>query len=384
MMIGRLWNFAKRHKKKFFFGTVFCGGAYAAWQFLLPRLQDRLMQKLLRDLEKASAEDAAEAAEERRRQRFQHKQQVSDAHARRKLSALRARQNSSFDVEGCKLRVTQAKSKEQKLEAFTTLQVECLAKAASALLSLQLLLLLHRVGFNISGRELAEGSDAGAAGAEDSKADEDAHAVFLEALDHVQGQSFEKIASAVRTSMRNSMERANLAPTAAVTREALEKLFVDGCRGAAAELVGQSRGAALLLPDSLDDRAAKEHQAVAKRLLDEARDYLDSPQVVQVLQVCASEGAALLAAALAAELAAGAGVASGSGADAGPWPLAKFNGPLTKLAGCMLEDVAGDGAPAEEQAAPLGASLVQQFAKQPRVEELCRGLYFQGAPAAAS
>jgi len=391
-MIGRVWGFLKRHKKKFFFGTLAAGGAaYAAWQFLLPRVSNKILQRLLKEIAKESENATNEDAERRRRERFEHKQQVSDTHARRKLAALRSQQINCFKVEACNAKLKEGRTREEKLEAFTALSVECLAKAASALYMWFLLVLLHRVAFNIVGRELAEGPErAGANGEADGagEADDDgAHAAFLQALDHLQEAGCEQIGEAVRQAVQVCLERAKLAPTVAIDGEGLQKFLADCCREADSGLVGNARAGALLLPDSLDGRAAPEQRGEVKRLLDEARDYLDSPQFVQVFQASTAQGAKLLAEALVLDIA---GVAGGEG----PWPLAKFNPALIKLGGAMLEDApaaeaeaeaeveapaegAADAAPAVPSAG-IAAALARGFAQEPRVEELCNGLYFQG------
>jgi len=373
-MFGRLWNFAKRHKKKFIFSGIFAGGAYVAWRVLLPRLQEHLLQRLLKELAKEASGggDTEESAAEKRLARFEHKQKVSDGHARRKLAVLRAKQNSHFNEEACTARVRDAQGREAKLEAFLALQVECVAKAASALYMLHLTLILHRVGFNIVGRELAGGSESGnndgVASTEGAEADS-FHAAFLQCLDHLHEDGAAKIAEAIRKAVSICMDRAKLGPQSKVSREELEKLLIDSCREADSDLLEQSKGAALLLPDGLNDRAPAAQRAEVKRLLDEARDYLDSPQFVQVFQVLSSSGARRLAEVLQEE------IAGGAGAE-GPWAMAKFNGALTKTAGALLDD--------DEEVGELGgAAFVRRFSEEPKLRELCEGLYFQGGVAGA-
>lgn len=378
-------RFFKRHKRKFIFGTTVVGGGYAAWKFIAPRLQDRLIRRLMNELAKGSDQDAAEAAERRQRQNFEHKQGVSDSHARRKFVTLRAKHNESFQVETRMASLSKV-PKQEKLKAFKAMLIECLAKTVSALYMAHFLLLLHRVGFNVVGREVQQRLDAAdkdsqarekVTSGDEQLADSDgksapgvdeaveSHKLFLQLLDHFQDGCMDEISSVVRRIVGNCYDRANFEPNGGVTVDALEKFFTDCCKEVGSDLFGRSRGAALIFPDSLHSNIAAPHRDNVKLLLDEARDHVDSPHFNSVLQTAVEEGAGVVCAELGEQA-----TASGAGAE-GLLPLAKYSGLLTKLAGAMWEDDgAGEG---------LGASLVQKFSQHPRVEELCRGLFYATA-----
>jgi len=351
MVFGRVWNFVKRHKKKLIFSTIVVGGSYVAWNVLLPKLQDHLMNMMLAKL--AGGGDSAESMEAKRRERFEHKQQVADAHARKKLAALRAKQNANFREEACTARIKEAQGKEAKLEAFKAFQVECLAKAVSALYLLHLSLVLHRIGFNIAGRELGTASG-----------DDEAHAAFLQTLDNLEECSA-RIADAIRKVVRECIVETSVAPTTLVGQMTLEKLLTKASREANKELLAGSKASALLLPDEVNERPPKAQQKAVKRLLDEARDYLDSPQFLQVFEVATTRGATQMSRGLEQE------ITQAVGGD-GPWPMAKFFGPLTKLAGLCLDDSDGDYS---------AKDFSRRFAEEPRLAEFCEGLFFQDARA---
>mmetsp|Transcript_32938 Transcript_32938/g.94601 ORF Transcript_32938/g.94601 Transcript_32938/m.94601 type:complete len:361 (-) Transcript_32938:94-1176(-) len=358
MVLGRIWNFAKRHRKKLIFTTAIVGGAYITWNVVLPKLQERLMKKLLAELTQGAAGGQAGSTEEAQRKSFEHKQKVSDAYARRRLAALRAKQNTQFAEEACTARLKAAQGKEAKFEAFKAFQVECLAKAASAVYMFHLALLLHRVGFNIAGRELGVG------GIESQSDDKmDVHESFLQLLGHMEDSSA-RIADAIRKAVRDCVVEFGVEPTTPVGQKALEKLIVKSCREANKELLAESKGASLLLPDNLDETVAQADRPGVKRLLDEARDYLDSPHFLQVFEVAAARGAQLFSQGLEQELAGGTGVT-------GPWPMAKFFGPLTKLAGSILDD-SGDGDFSAQ-------AFTRYFAEEPRLAEFCEGLFLQSS-----
>jgi len=355
MVFSRLWNFAKRHRKKLFVGTVVvAGGSYVAWTVLLPRLQEYMLQRLMKELTGA---DSPEDARARRREQFEHKQQISDTHARRKLAALRGRLNALFAEGECTQKVQEAKTREAKLEALGALQVECLAKAAAAVYMFQLILLVHRVGFNIVGREV---------GSRSPEHEEEVHAAFLQTLEFLEGVGAVRVAEVVRRAARTCVDRADLTPTKAIDTRSLEKILAAVCREADKELLAEAKGAATFLPDELNSKPPDTVRKPVQRLLDEARDYLDSPQFLQVFQKATAGGAKLMAQKIEQEM-------SGDG----PWPAAKFTGPLTKNAGLALDD-------SDSTVAFNGAALASKFAEDPRLTEFCEGLFFQGEEAGSS
>jgi len=382
-MLQGIWNFTKRHRKKLIFTGLCAGGAYYAWKVYLPRLQQQLLEKLLKEsgdlkelLELARGEGAqggaaadgggtGDGGEAEKRERFAHARQVSDAFVRKALAALTERHMGCFAVEACTEKVKTAQTKEEKLERFLELLVECLARMVSALYTLHALLLIHRVEFNIVGREVAASKGAVGAGG----ADGDVYAAFLDTTRYLKEQGVQHVAEAVRSAVRKCLEAAQLGPSTPVTAEALEQLLKDACREADAELLAEARSVSTLLPESMDSEVAEAHRGPAKKLLDEARDYLESPQFVQVFQAVTAKAAQRLAARL------GDGAADPAAAplaEGRSCPLAKLNGQFIKLSESLL-DSEGDG----------GNDFITSFAEEPMVNQLCEALYFQDAASAA-
>lgn len=359
-----MWNFAKRHKKKLIFSAVVAGGAYAVWRSLQPKLEElQELQKLLSKLAEASSAGGAEGAdgansaeekERKQRQRFENKQQTSDVHARKYLPVLEQRQNETFLVEACSAALREAQDREAKLEAFKALQGECLAKVASALYTVHLALLMHRVGFNIVGREVQVAVDKG-----EEQPDEagSAYVEFLTALEHFSAAGFAGIAQALRAATLKVVASMEFTPRTQVTAELLQTFFSDVCREADTAILAQAKAPAMLLPDGLEANVSEANRQEVKRLLDEARDYLESPQFLQVFQTRTADATGVLVKGLVADA-----------AGEGPWPLGKFFGSITKSAGLVVA--------AEDETSDLsGASCVRRFAEAPEVLQLCEGLY---------
>jgi len=359
-----LWNFAKRHRKKLLFTAACAGGAYYVVKIWLPRAQQQLVQKLLREsLEYAKSEEEEKRREEEKKASFIHKQEVSDAYVRKALAALQARHKELFAVEECFEKVKSAQTKEARLECFLRLQTECLSRLVSALYTLHALLMLHRVEFNIVGRELANAP--GGKAAEDANVEEgtDAHAAFLETTRFLKEKGLQQIAESARGAVRACLESAGLSPTATVTAELLEKLFSDICGQVNDELLAGARIVALFLPESVDQEVPEEHRSRVKLLTDEARDYLESPHFAAVFKTVSVQAVKRLAGAF-GDGAPDPGAALLSGGQT--CPLAKLNGQFIELSKTLLDE---------------GSDYVERFAEEPVVDDFCRGLFFQDGTA---
>lgn len=363
-MFQRIWNFGKRHRKKLIFSAVLAGGAYCAWKIWLPRLQRLLLQRLLEDggelkelLELASRDDG----EREKRASFAHKQQVSDTYVRRALAALQARHKGCFAVEECGEKLKHAQSKEEKLQCLQEFVVECISRLLSSSYTLHALLLFHRVEFNIVGREIASTSDAAMSTAKGAEAEDTAaHAAFLDTTRYFKEEGIQHVADAIRRAVRTCLKSADLSPSAQVTAPVLEKLFLDICCKADTELSADSRNVTTFLPESVDHEVDEAHRVKVKQCLDEARDYLESPQFAAALRVVVAAAARRLAAAF------GDGAANPETAPLGGGrssALAKLNGQFIVLSNSLLDDEGND--------------FITSFADEPAVTELCELLYFQ-------
>lgn len=358
-MFRRLWNFGKRHRKKLFFSAACAGGAYFAWRVWLPRLQQRLLQRLLKEddlkelLELARGEGNQEKREQEARASFEHKQQVSDDYVRKALAELQPRHQACFSVEEIFERVKVAETREAKVTGFQELQAECLARLVSALYTLHALLLLHRVEFNIAGRELAGGEEALALEA------------FLGTTRHFQECSLGRVAEAARAAVSRGLEAAQLAPTAAVDLPRLESMLLQAAETAARELPGE-QAAAALLPEAADAALPEAQRPRVQPLLDEARDYLESPQFQQVFKAVLAKAVQRLVQGLGDGAADPAAAPLASGRSC---PLAKLNGQFIVLSKSLLSDEGND--------------FIAHFAEEPVVSELCEVLFFQESAGSA-
>eukprot|EP00931_Biecheleriopsis_adriatica_P039473 TRINITY_DN22576_c0_g1_i1.p1 TRINITY_DN22576_c0_g1~~TRINITY_DN22576_c0_g1_i1.p1 ORF type:complete len:379 (-),score=116.72 TRINITY_DN22576_c0_g1_i1:149-1285(-) len=371
MVVQRLWNFVKRHRKKFIVGGVVAGGAYYAWRVWLPRAQQRLLEQLLKDLaEGGEAQDQGRNAQEKAKQRFQHQQECSDNYARKSLQAFLAGHRSCFNIDACHTKVKEAKDKEAKLAAFRELQVECLSMLTSACYSLHVLLLLHRIEFNIAGREIHAAEQRKAPAEADTK---EAAVIeeFFKALDFFAEKGPAVVVSAARTAVEACAVKDSLSPQSVVTAETLSSFFRDVFRAMDEAILAENKGASILLPpDDADvppsDQAAAlipvERSSEVKQLLDEARDYLESPQLLSAFRSVADAATT----GLPAQLASADPKAAALLEEGGSLQLARLFGSAIEVSKLLLS----------EDAEACEAN-VSSFAQNAVVTTLCEGLYFQ-------
>mmetsp|Transcript_68961 Transcript_68961/g.121948 ORF Transcript_68961/g.121948 Transcript_68961/m.121948 type:complete len:366 (-) Transcript_68961:16-1113(-) len=363
MVVGRIWNFANRHRKKLIAGGIVAGGAYYAWKVWLPRVQQRLLENLLKEITNDQDLGGGKSKAEEAKEKFQHQQRVADDFARKGLPSYLAKHSRCFNLDGCHAKVKEATTKDAKLSALADLQMECLSIVVSALYSLHALLLLQRVQFNIVGREMAavsvaaEGSDAEAPNSEMAAVATE----FIEASDYFLEHGPGLVSSACRKAVQ-ACAASSLAPSTAVTSERLATFFKEVLRSVDQELLGESKGSATLLPPEKDSSGANASakQQQVKRLLDEARDYAESPQLLEVFRSVTAAAAERVPQFL------------GSAAlqEAGSVPLAKLFGNFISLSKSLLgQEDENELSPAEALIADFGCSAV--------VNELCEGLFVQ-------
>lgn len=363
-MIQRLWNFAKRHKKKLLGSAFLAGGSYVAWKVLYPRLCDYMLQRLMKNMEggdllkelMAGMGEDPEDLKAKRRANFNHNQQVSDSQTQKSFIKVYDRLISCFNVDELHKELKQAKTKDDQLRCFEACQVECFARSMAALYTLHLLLLLHRVQFNIVGREI-QGAN-GKAGSADDK-EWEVFTAFCNNFDlHVQGDGLAQICDAMREAVKSRWRADSMSCTQKVSRESFRSFLVNVCITADAALLEGGKGPATLLPESLDASAATQ----VKKLLDETRDYLESPQFLTVFRSVVSDAVAQFVTSLSED--------TSEPPQGAPLPR-DASVPIAKLGNhCLTKSEAmyATGDP---------AGYVRRFADGDKVANLCEALYFE-------
>eukprot|EP00913_Durusdinium_trenchii_P000201 g183.t1 len=220
MVVQRIWNFVSRHRKKLIFTGIVAGGVYYYVKVKLPKIQADLFDSLLKELTEGASASNGQVEEQQRRVSFQKHQEVSDSYARKGLQNFLVRLQGCFKIDQCQAKVKAASDREQKLAALKELQVECLSMVASAAYSLYVILLLHRVQFNIAGRE-AISSKTG------EIAQDGAESAAMQELIASTDYFLEKGAAMIVTATRSAVQAASLQPDAPVSTESLTSFFKE-------------------------------------------------------------------------------------------------------------------------------------------------------------
>lgn len=311
----------------------------------------------------AAAEDESQA-EEQKQARFAHRQKVADDFVQAGLAALKVKLNELFLVEECTQQLQKAASKEEKLAAFKALQAESLGRAVAAVYVVNLVLLLHRVNFNIVSREIAA-SEAKAPGGVAPGGEQDAaYRLFLDATGVLQDAGLRSVSESIHRATQERLQKAEILPQTKVTGKILRDLFNEICGDASGELFGSagagqasqdSHAVQVLLPDSILAEVPEAQKEKVKSLLDEAQDALENPNCVFAFRKALESAVQELTSQLTGEGQALAGEA--------PVACGKLSGPLID-AGNSAFEVEGEN------------RYVAAFAREPTVRELSEILYF--------
>lgn len=348
MVVQRIWNFISRHRKKFIFTGLLAGGAYYFIKVKLPKVQQDLIDSFMKELAAGQKSSNGQVEEQQRRASFQKHQEVSDSYARKGLRSFLTRLQSCFKIDECHAKVKAASDSQTKVAAFKELQVECLSLVASAAYSLNVILMLHRVQFNIAGREATAGQAAEANDAPSAMEE------LIKSTDYFLEKGPGMVVDATRKAVQGTT---SLQPETPVSTSSLSSFFQEVFQEVEKDIWADSKGSALLPPDSASASAQ------AKQFLDEARDYLESPQLLVTFRSLATATADRLP----QELAKTGGKAAGL--KEGQVPLATLFGGCITLGKSIFQADPDGTEPAE--------AFIQSFADQPVVNKFCEALYFQ-------
>lgn len=368
MVFKRIWGFMARHKKKFIFTGVLVGGGYAAYKWYLPKLQNQMLQKLLKmagddDTLKELLSLAGGGGGDKKKAKFTHNQEVSDKWVKAYIvdgatadtrSLLSDKHNANFKINEISREAQQADSQEKKMLALQNLTNEIFARGLSAVFVLCAMVMVHRVELNILGRQMDEAEDAGT---------NPAFTAFIETGRYVGDGGLLRIADASRKGIQKMAAAKELTPKTKVASGELEKHLAVACAEVYAEVFAGPACVQTLLPDSIDSTLPKESQGEVKPFLDEARDALESPHFLEALQAVVAAVVGQVVGDLSSNGKGGAGPLAGDGTAV---PLGKLLGRMTELSSAVLGAEAGG----ENAYVPTAVGA-------PTLSEFCESLYFQ-------
>uniref|UniRef100_A0A3P9PG66 Peroxisomal biogenesis factor 3 n=1 Tax=Poecilia reticulata TaxID=8081 RepID=A0A3P9PG66_POERE len=258
-MFSSVWNFIKRHKKKFIFTGAVVGGVY---------LLGKYAQKKIREVqEKEASEYIAQA---RRQFHFESNQRTCNMTVLSMLPPLREAIVTQLNSESL---TAMLKAKPaNKLEIWEDLKIISFTRTVVAVYSTCMLVVLLRVQLNIIGGYLYLDNSVGKSAAS-PLTPPDVQQQYLSSIQHLLGDGRE-----VKTAVQSSLD----------VRSA-----EDGVQSGASSNQEPRPIRSLVLTlwfRPLQACGLTEKDLVTIRLLNETRDMLDSPDLSKVLSACLNRG----------------------------------------------------------------------------------------------
>ncbi|XP_007574808.1 peroxisomal biogenesis factor 3 [Poecilia formosa] len=274
-MFSSVWNFIKRHKKKFIFTGAVVGGVY---------LLSKYAQKKIKEVqEKEASEYIAQA---RRQFHFESNQRTCNMTVLSMLPPLREAIVTQLNSESL---TAMLKTKPaNKLEIWENLKIISFTRTVVAVYSTCMLVVLLRVQLNIIGGYLYLDNSVGKSAAS-PLTPPDVQQQYLSSIQHLLGDGLTELISRVKTAVQNSLGGVSLKQSLSLLELEQQLIWIR------AEVdSGRPLSSYMLADDEevLADQACglTEKDLVTIRLLNETRDMLDSPDLSKVLGACLNRG----------------------------------------------------------------------------------------------
>ncbi|XP_014902132.1 peroxisomal biogenesis factor 3 isoform X2 [Poecilia latipinna] len=274
-MFSSVWNFIKRHKKKFIFTGAAVGGVY---------LLSKYAQKKIKEVqEKEASEYIAQA---RRQFHFESNQRTCNMTVLSMLPPLREAIVTQLNSESL---TAMLKTKPaNKLEIWENLKIISFTRTVVAVYSTCMLVVLLRVQLNIIGGYLYLDNSVGKSAAS-PLTPPDVQQQYLSSIQHLLGDGLTELISRVKTAVQNSLGGVSLKQSLSLLELEQQLIWIR------AEVdSGRPLSSYMLADDEevLADQACglTEKDLVTIRLLNETRDMLDSPDLSKVLGACLNRG----------------------------------------------------------------------------------------------
>ncbi|KAG8444300.1 hypothetical protein GDO86_009473 [Hymenochirus boettgeri] len=283
-----MWNFLKRHKKKFLFVGAVAGGVY---------LLGKYAQRKIREIQEREA--AEYIAQARRQYHFESNQRTCNMTVLSMLPALKEtlmlQLNSECLTSLLKTRPT------NKLEIWEDLKIISFSRSIVAVYSTCMLVVLLRVQLNIIGGYIYLDNSSVVKNGTTLQASPEIQQQYLSSIQHLLGDGLTELITVVKQSVQQVLGSLSLKHSLSLI-ELEEKIKeirsqVEENRGCpdGEKSECKSRLCQYLMPDEENPLTAQacgltEKDVTTIRLLNETRDMLESLDFYTVLNSCISRG----------------------------------------------------------------------------------------------
>ncbi|XP_020372584.2 peroxisomal biogenesis factor 3 [Rhincodon typus] len=287
-MLWSLWNFVKRHKKKFLFTGVFVGGVY---------LLGKYAQKKLRDLQEREA--AEYIAQARRQYHFESNQRTCNMTVLSMLPTLREAIVQQLNSES--LTGLLKNRPPNKLEIWEDLRIISFSRSIVAVYSTCMLVVLLRVQLNIIGGYIYLDNAAVGKNGTAPLAPPEVQQQYLSSIQHLLGDGLNELITVVKKAVQTVIGSVSLKQC--VSLQELDRYLGEirqlvEQRSQSGELETDTSRSSLcwyLIPNEESTLASQacgltEKDVTTLKLLNETRDMLESPDFNTVLNSCLNRG----------------------------------------------------------------------------------------------
>ncbi|XP_028296352.1 peroxisomal biogenesis factor 3 [Gouania willdenowi] len=273
-MFSSIWNFMKRHKRKFLFTGAVVGGVYVLGKYA---------QKKLRDLQEREATEYI--AQARRQFHFESNQRTCNMTVLSILPSLREAVINQLRSESLTELLKTKPS--NKLEIWEDLKIISFSRTIAAIYSTCMLVVLLRIQLNVIGGYLYLDNSLG----KSTQTPQDVQQQYLSSIQHLLGDGLTELISVVKKAVHNSLGGVSLKHNMSLleVEQQLNWIRAEVEAGTDRPL---SRYMLADEENTLKDQACglTESDVMTIRLLNETRDVLDSPDFSGVLDVCLNRG----------------------------------------------------------------------------------------------
>ncbi|XP_075059328.1 peroxisomal biogenesis factor 3 [Mixophyes fleayi] len=282
-----VWNFLKRHKKKFIYFGAFAGGVY---------LLGKYAQKKIREIQEREA--AEYIAQARRQYHFESNQRTCNMTVLSMLPALREALMQQLNSES--LTSLLKKRPSNKLEIWEDLKIISIARSVVAVYSTCMLVVLLRVQLNIIGGYIYL-DNSGGKNCSGLQASPEVQQQYLSSIQHLLGDGLTELITLVKQAVQRVFGSLSLKHSLSLMdlEQHIKEIrrLVEECNQTPdlEDLSSKSLLCRFMMPDEENPLTSQacgltEKDVTTIRLLNETRDMLESQDFSTVLNSCLSRG----------------------------------------------------------------------------------------------
>ncbi|XP_040285182.1 peroxisomal biogenesis factor 3 [Bufo bufo] len=281
-----VWNFLKRHKRKFIYFGAFVGGVYILGKYA---------QRKIREIQEREAADYI--AQARRQYHFESNQRTCNMTVLSMLPTLREALMHQLNSESLTSLLKNRPS--NKIEIWEDLKIISFARSIVAVYSTCMLVVLLRVQLNIIGGYIYLDNSSAAKTDNGLQASPEVQQQYLSSIQHLLGDGLTELITLVKQAVRKVLGSLSLKKSLSLTEleQHIKEIrrLVEEYNKTSEESQSKSQLCYFMMPDEENPLTSQacgltEKDVTTIRLLNETRDMLESKDFGTVLNSCLNRG----------------------------------------------------------------------------------------------